>query len=340
MNAPGNDVCYRRFVGYTVVNRPPPKPLSDAQMGGAFFCQRCDVKLSLSRGEQVNLMVRRGLLFDDEAQCGAFLVANSYYRFSGYARYFQRAPHEGDDMFVPGTTFNEIRAIYEADEALRATLVQKLAAVEILLRAHTAQVIADEHGPCEGYLEEDFYTDVGDGEPTVEACLRDIERSKERHILRYMSAANSASDFSELPVWSAVEAWSFGTLSKCIERGAQGTLTDAVATSLGVAKAGFAYRVRSLVYLRNRSAHHSRLWNHSVLDAGPTPNNVRVKAKRLAGQFEPRSVLDVIASLDDVLVRSKTAAPMLPELVQQHAGDSAFWKGLARPQNPRDHQTR
>jgi hypothetical protein len=73
---------------------------------------------------------------------------------------------------------------------------------------------------------------------------------------------------------------------------------------------------------------------------GPTPNNVRVKAKRLAGQFAPRSVLDVIASLDDVLVRSKTADPVLPELVQRHDRDSAFWKGLACPQNPRDHQTR
>ncbi|MGC9535644.1 Abi family protein [Streptomyces sp. UG1] len=63
----------------------------------------------------------------------------------------------------------------------------------------------------------------------------------------------------------AVEAWSFGTLSKAIERGAGGTLADAVATSVGVARAGFAYRVRSLVYLRNRCAHHSRLWHHSVL---------------------------------------------------------------------------
>jgi hypothetical protein len=154
----------------------------------------------------------------------------------------------------------------------------------------------------------------------------------------YKTAGSGRSDFSKLPVWSAVEAWSFGTLSKCIERGAQGALTDAVAASLGVAKSGFAYRVRSLVYLRNRCAHHSRLWHHSVIDAGPTPNNVRVKAKRLAGQFEPRSVLDVVASLDDMLVRSKTANPVLPELIEQHSCDSAFWQGLSHPQNPRDHQ--
>lgn len=168
-------------------------------------------------------------------------------------------------------------------------------------------------------------------------CLRDIERSRDRHILRYKGAEGSRTNFSELPVWSAVEAWSFETLSKVIERGGQGALSDAVATSIGIAKAGFAYRVKALVYLRNRCAHHSRLWRHSVIDAGPTPNNVRSKVKRVAGQFEPRSVLDVIASLDDMAARGDAADPLLPRLIEVHDRGSEFWQGISRPQNPRDH---
>lgn len=282
-------------------------------------------------------MVRRGLAVGDEAACARFLAATNYYRFSGYARYFQRAPHLGDDNFQPGTTFDDIRAVYDADEALRTMLVGPLARVELMLRSHVARVIADEHGAYGRYLEKDFYTDIGDREPTVESCLRDIERSKDRHILRYREAGVDRADYSELPVWSAVEAWSFGTLSKAIERGGRGTLADAVATSAGAAKAGFAYRVRALVYVRNRCAHHSRLWHHSVLDAGPTPQNVRNKAKRLAGQFEPRSVIDVIASLDDLASRGNLAGQVLPQLVAEHARDSAFWQGLVKPQSPRDH---
>ncbi|MGO4604665.1 Abi family protein [Terrabacter sp. 2YAF2] len=295
------------------------------------------MKPSLSVAEQVDLLGRRGLVIEDDAACSAFLAAHNYYRFSGYARYFQRAPHLGDNSFESGSTFADIRAIYEADEDLRTRLVRPLARVELLLRAYTARIIADVHGPCGRYLEEDFYTDVGGGERTLASCLRDIERSKERHILRFRTTDSGSVDFRDLPVWSGIEAWSFGTLSKCIERGAKGALGEDVATSIGVAKGGFAYRVRALVYLRNRCAHHSRLWHHSVIDAGPTPNNVRVKAKRLAGQFEPRSILDVLASLDDMLTRSGTADPVLPELVQRHPRDSTFWQGLARPQNPRDY---
>ena len=295
------------------------------------------MKPNLSVEEQVALLSSRGLVIDGEDLCVKFLRANNYYRFSGYARYFQRAPYLGDNAFEEGMTFDEIRAMYDNDEALRGTLTKALSRAEVLIRTHFARVVANVHGPYGRFLEKDFYTDVGNEEPTVEACLRDIGRSKDRHILRYKTTSGGTQDFNELPVWSAVEAWSFGTLSKAIERGAAGTLADGVATSIGVAKAGFAYRVRSLVYLRNRCAHLSRLWHHSVIDAGPTPNNVRSKAKRLAGQFEPRSVLDVIASLDDVLVRSGTAEPVLPQLVRQHSQHSVYWEGLGQPQNPRDH---
>lgn len=214
-------------------------------MGGASFFPGCCVKPNLSVDEQVTLLVSRGLAVDDKVVCAQFLAATNYYRFSGYARYFQQAPHLGNDDFRQGTTFDEVRAVYDADEALRTLLVVPLARVELMLRSHVARVIAEEHGAYGRYLEEDFYTDISDREPTVESCLRDIERSKDRYILRYRVDGVYRADYSELPVWSAVEAWSFGTLSKVIERGGQGTLSDAVATSAGIAKAGFAYRVRA-----------------------------------------------------------------------------------------------
>ncbi|MFE4470799.1 Abi family protein [Leifsonia sp. NPDC056824] len=294
------------------------------------------MKPSLSWDEQVALMVGRGLIIDDDSACARFLAASNYYRFSGYARYFQKAPHRGDDDFRPGTTFDEIRAVYDADEELRTALVRPLAQVELMLRSYLARVIADQHGAYVRYLEEDFYTDIAGREPTVTSCLRDIDRSKDRHILRYRDGGDRT-DYSRLPVWSAVEAWSFGTLSKAIERGGSGSLADVVATSIGVAKAGFAYRVKALVYLRNRCAHHSRLWNHSVIDAGPTPNNVRTKAKRLAGQFSHRSVIDVVASLDDMTFRGVAAEPLLPWLVEKFVSEPSFWGGVTAPEGPRDH---
>lgn len=314
---------------------PLPSLSKKLKWEGPLFSER-GVKPSLSWDQQVTLMTSRGLAIGDDSECAYFLTRTNSNRFSGYFRDFQVAPHLGDNSFRPGTTFDEIRAVYDADESLRVALTRPLAQIELVLRSHVARAIADEHGAYGRYLEEDFYTDISDREPTVASCLRDIERSRDRHILRYKGVGGDYADFSELPVWSAVEAWSFGTLSKVIERGARGTVANSVASSIGIAKAGFAYRVRALVYLRNRCAHHSRLWHHSVIDAGPTPNNVRLKAKKLAGQFEPRSVLDVIASLDDMTARAGVAAPLLPRLIQGHDHTGEFWQGLSRPQSPRD----
>ncbi|WP_235510761.1 Abi family protein [Curtobacterium sp. Leaf261] len=287
--------------------------------------------------EQIALLASRGLIVDDVPVARDFLRVNNYYRFSGYARPFQNAPHLGDDSFRLGTTFHQVSDVYDADDRLRSSLVQSLTRVELMLRTHFARVVADDHGPYRSFLEQRFYTDVGPGEPTAAGCVRDVLRSRDRHILRHRDLDAGAAGLARLPVWSAVEAWSFGTLSKAIERGAGGTLADDVAASAGVAKAGFASRIRTLVYLRNRCAHHGRLWHHSVLDAGPTPNNVRSKAKRSVGQFEPRSVIDVVASLDDFVVRSGAGSAVLGAIVERHAQGTLFWDGLVRPQGSRDH---
>ncbi len=298
------------------------------------------MKPSPSWEEQVALLIANGLTVADEDACANFLAANNYQRFHDYLRYFQRPSGSSGLKYWSGTTFEEIRQIYDDDATLRLLLTEPLAQVELLLRSHAARVIAEEFGTEGRYLQADFYADYG-GERTVPSLLRDIERSKEPEVLRYTSRGTNQQELRRLPVWAAVEALSFGTLSKCIDRGGYGRLADLVATSLGVAKAGFGSRVKALVYLRNRCAHHNRLWNHSVVDAGATPNNVRYKARRLAGGFEPRSVLDVVASLDDVLVRGRAGSAgsaVLPDLAKEFGVGLVLWQGIADPQNPRDYQ--
>ncbi|WP_236720102.1 Abi family protein [Rathayibacter sp. VKM Ac-2630] len=272
---------------------------------GPFLCpEEADVGLKpgLSPPQLVRLLLDRGLEIADPDACARFLDVQGYYRFSGYLRYFQHAPHRGDDRFEDGSTFEAVRAVYDADALLRERLTGRLARAELLLRSRTAQTIAEIHGPYRTYLETSFYTDAPSAEPTGESCLRDIERSRERHILRYRDST-TGTRFDELPVWSAVEAWSFGTLSKCIERGDGGALSAAVAARLGAARSGFASRVRALVYLRNRCAHHSRLWNHSLIDAGP-PRTTSARrrsaspASSIRAQCSTRSRLSTTSSIE------------------------------------------
>lgn len=149
------------------------------------------MKPTLNWDEQASLLSSRGLGIDDADACISFLTTHNYYRFSGYARYFQQSPQNGDDRFCEGISFDAIRNIYEADVTIREILACQLARAEILLRTHVAYVIAQEYGPYGKYLEPSFYADVGSAESTAEFCLHDIRRSKERHILHYQGEDSS-----------------------------------------------------------------------------------------------------------------------------------------------------
>lgn len=163
----------------------------------------------------------------------------------------------------------------------------------------------------------------------VEACSRSVAAT---HALALWApvglgavllAADSARSadwcsWSSRSEWSAAETWSTNVLSKTIERGASGSPSDATSMSTGVATSGFLFRVKPLVHLRDRYARHSRPWHHSVIDAGPTLNNVRGW-----GQADRREACAAFRTrrhslLDDMASRGDAADPPLPRLEAEH----------------------
>ena len=51
----------------------------------------------LSYDEQLDLLARRGMRIEDESAAAQVLSCVSYYRLSGYFRYWQKDPDYGDD---------------------------------------------------------------------------------------------------------------------------------------------------------------------------------------------------------------------------------------------------
>ena len=51
---------------------------------------------------------------EDESAAAQVLSCVSYYRLSGYFRYWQKDPDYGDDDFIMGTSFSRIYSLYEA----------------------------------------------------------------------------------------------------------------------------------------------------------------------------------------------------------------------------------
>ena len=69
-----------------------------------------------------------------------------------------------------------------------------------------------------------------------------------------------------LPIWVAVETWDFGMFS-ILYTGMQYKDQQNIAIKYGFSEPKvFASWLRSLNYIRNICAHHSRLWNRNVVD--------------------------------------------------------------------------
>lgn len=115
-------------------------------------------------------------------------------------------------------------------------------------RTAFAYVVARDDSPCGGFLSEQFYASGGRGDSAVASARKDLDRSKD-HFIAHFRDADAADPYAGLPVWAAVEAYSFGTLSKCIERAREVEVVDFLNIEYGLAKQGLAYRIRALVSL-------------------------------------------------------------------------------------------
>lgn len=136
--------------------------------------------------DQVALLKGRHLALDEGEALGLLRTA-SYYRLSGYARYFQQGAELGGNDFVAGSTLADIKMIHELDGRLRTMLASRLGRVEVMLRSQYAYAVGATKGPYGDYLDDAYFGGGDAGADVVDACLRDLDRSKEpfvRHFRR------------------------------------------------------------------------------------------------------------------------------------------------------------
>lgn len=77
--------------------------------------------------------------------------------------------------------------------------------------------------------------------------------------------------YGDLPIWVAIEVWDFGSMSK-IFAGMKYEDQHCIAAKYGASNGKeFSDWLRSFNFIRNVSAHHSRLWNINILERSPAP---------------------------------------------------------------------
>ena len=91
--------------------------------------------------EQIKLLKKRGMIFDDEQKAKEILEDVGYYRLGFYWYYFQKDFRK--HLFVETTHFSTVIALYYFDVDLRFLLIKALNRVEINLRTNIIYTISN-----------------------------------------------------------------------------------------------------------------------------------------------------------------------------------------------------
>ncbi len=240
--------------------------------------------------EQLDLLISRGLQVTDRAKALAYLQRIGYYRLSGYwypfrersgplilldgngrkpARKRRKVTTLALDEFKPGATFEQAVKLYVFDKKLRLLALDALERIEIALRVDIAHTLGrlDPFAYLRPELFHESFSRALSNDRGV--TLHHEWLSRHARLINESSREEFIRHHKEkyglpLAIWVACEVWDFGALSRLYAGMREGE-QDAISAKYGVRNGRiFATWLRSLNYLRNVCAHHSRLWNRNI----------------------------------------------------------------------------
>lgn len=268
-----------------------------------------ELKPPMDFDEQVEILMRHGMVVNDKEQAAEILRHINYYRFSGYALEFRRDVNSSN--YIEKTTFEEVYAIYKVDQQLRDLLRLYIEKVEIYYRTQIAYGFTSsicQTAPYDQHYDEQNYSSVEKFNK-----VKDAVRDQKRYYKDSLVIKHHREKYGDkLPLWVLVEMMSFSCLSKlyCCMRNTEKNL---IANMNGVNANTLKNHLHALSTLRNKCAHAGRLYNvelkppvklsQQFLKKNPEVSNsslfayLLVLIKRLPDRIDKKDLKDQVVGL-------------------------------------------
>lgn len=218
-------------------------------------------KPALSFEAQADRLLERGLVAERDLLIRR-LSATSYFRLSGYIYPFRQ---EGSEALQPGLSLDTIWELYSFDQRLRTLLLDAIEAIEVYVRTQLAYHFAHDFGPF-GYHDVQNLPnlsphDCGNWHQKLDLQVRRSRRSHEEFVLHFFRKYGEA--HTQLPIWMLIELMDFGA-TLTFYRGASDDYKKRIARMVEIPDRVLSSWLLALNTVRNRCAHHSRLWNWTL----------------------------------------------------------------------------
>jgi abortive infection bacteriophage resistance protein len=230
-----------------------------------------DVKPFKEYDELLQVLRDRKMVIQDPLRAQRKLTQVGYYRLSGYwytarkYKWLDDGKKEIHNEFHSNTKFEEVFDLYLFDKQLRLEISDAIERIEIFLRT----IIAHEIGRISplAYLDKKQFSkgafDVDSKIPNYDEWLERhtklLDETKEDCIIHYRKNSQP------VPIWVACEVWDFGTMSRLFSM-LSGKNQDLICKRIDIdSRKALENWLINLNGIRNRCAHHSRVFNKPSL---------------------------------------------------------------------------
>ncbi len=228
-------------------------------------------KPPLTFQEQINLLQSRGLIIQDLDLAEQTLQRISYYRLSAYLRFFQKI-NSSNHQYLSGSTFEAVLNLYKFDKSLRMLIFNTTESIEVAIRTQIIYHYSHDYHP-HWYLDKNLFHNISKHQALIDSITQYCQSNKVEEFIEHYRNKYTTPQLP--PSYMALEIISFGQLSRMYANLSPSETRKKVHEHFQIPNKFLLSWLRSLSYIRNICAHHSRLWNIQLRESPMLPSRLK-----------------------------------------------------------------
>lgn len=212
--------------------------------------------------EQIEILKSKGLVINYYEDAKEILLRENYFFVSGYRHLFMKSSK--DRMFITGTTFEELYALFNFDRQLRNVFFKNLLIIENNCKSIFSYQMSKKYGIKEkNYLNPANFDQSSDKNRQINDLLKKIKRQIRINGGQHTATMHYITNYGFVPFWVVVKVLSFGLISELFTVMKREDQKE-VAVEFGISADELATYLPLLANFRNLCAHEDIMYDHKT----------------------------------------------------------------------------
>ncbi len=163
--------------------------------------------------EQISILRGKGLIIDNDSKTKDLLLRENYFFISGYRHLFMNQKKPG--VFLPGTTFEELYAVFVFDRKIRNIFFKNILIVENNIKSIISYQLSKKYGfRDKDYLNPKNFTQDKLADRQVRDILNKVKRQIRVNGRQHTATQHYIDNYGYIPMWVLVKVLSFGIVAE------------------------------------------------------------------------------------------------------------------------------